>query len=112
MRGIRLSRVMLLGVFSTMTLLGINDVHTTCLSKPGITYKIAKMEGYYVPGSLPRRINNPGSIVFAHQRGARRHSSGFAQFATVELGWEALARDVEGKVRRGIPLRKAWKYLK
>lgn len=97
----------LLGMMS----LGTCDVPKTCYDHPAITYKIAHREGYYLNGSLPNRLHNPGAIVFACQRNATRGSKGFAKFATVEAGWEALDRDVTLKVRRGINLKKGWKYL-
>lgn len=91
--------------------LGVMDQHDRCLDRPGVVYKIARKEGWYKRGTLPQRLNNPGSLVFAHQRGATRHKSGFAQFGSSVLGWNALQRDVENKLQRKKSLRLAWAYL-
>lgn len=85
---------------------------TKVVRPKAICNHIARMEGFYVKGSLPQRLNNPASLVFAHQRGASRDHSGFARFATVELGWSALERDVKLKLVRKIPLHRGWEYLK
>lgn len=92
--------------------MGMGDVQTSCIDKPGIVYKIAKREGWYVKGSLPRRLKNPGSLVYAHQRGASKHRSGFAKFNTDLAGWEALEHDVSYKKRHGKNFQLAWNYLK
>jgi len=91
--------------------LGSKDVPTSCLDRPGVVYKISRQEGWYKNGSLPRRLNNPGSLVFAHQHHATRHHSGFAQFDTALAGWNELDRDVTYKLRHHIKLHKGWKYL-
>jgi len=44
---------------------------------------IAKAEGYYVPGSLPQRLNNPGSLKDPATGRLR-------QFPTPANGWAAL----------------------
>jgi len=72
---------------------------------------IARMEGYHVPGSLPRRQHNPGSLVYASQPGATRGARGYARFPTPAAGWAALDRDLRAKLARGYPLGRAWPYL-
>ena len=91
--------------------LGSKDVHTSCIDKRSIVYHIARSEGFYKRGSLPNRLHNPGSLVYARQHGAVHHRSGFAQFATNQEGFEALDRYVSSKLRRHIKLHKGWKYL-
>ena len=58
---------------------------------------IARMEGYYTPGTRPNRNANPGDIEYgkwAAAHGADRCESGilgrFAHFPTPEAGWAAL----------------------
>ncbi len=63
---------------------------------------IAKLEGWGKPGTRPRRLHNPGALVFAHQRGARRGEGGFAAFLNDELGWRALDVDNRIKKQRGL----------
>jgi hypothetical protein len=52
-----------------------------------IAEAIATAEGYYVPGSLPQRLNNPGSL-----KGA---DGALLTFATPQDGWQALYHQVE-----------------
>jgi hypothetical protein len=51
-----------------------------------IAAAIAKAEGYYVPGSLPNRLNNPGSI--------KGPDGQLIRFDTAEAGWAALYKQV------------------
>ena len=61
---------------------------------------IARIEGFYVPGSRPNRLNNPGDIewgVFARMNGATSletpkgdEPARFAYFPTPEAGFAAL----------------------
>lgn len=100
-------------IFAVLTSLAMGqiDVHTACLDRPGVIYKIARKEGWYKEGTLPRRLNNPGALVCAHQRGSTCHRSGFARFSTALEGWNALDRDVASKIKHHIKLHKAWEYL-
>jgi len=45
---------------------------------------IATAEGYFVPGSLPARMHNPGALRLHGERNT------ISYFATDEEGWEAL----------------------
>lgn len=72
---------------------------------------IARREGYHVPGSLPRRQHNPGSLVYAGQPGAVRGANGYARFPTPAAGFAALERDLGTKLARGADLGRAWPYL-
>jgi len=51
---------------------------------------IALSEGYWVRGSLPQRLNNPGALIYVGQDNSIKDSSGFAHFTTPEAGWNAL----------------------
>lgn len=72
---------------------------------------IAVKEGFYKPNSLPARLHNPGSLVYARQRAAVPGDRGFARFRRDEDGWAALERDLMKKMIRGTPLHIAWAYL-
>jgi hypothetical protein len=50
---------------------------------------IARAEGYYVPGSLPQRANNPGGLRLYGE------TAGITQFQTPEQGWQALYSQLE-----------------
>lgn len=79
--------------------------------------RIARAEGWHVAGTIVRTHNNPGALVYRHQRGAvagaRGHLRGlrFARFGSERDGWAALERDIRAKQRRGVPLRVGWRYL-
>ncbi len=84
-----------------------------------IAMTIAVKEGFFRPGSLPRRLHNPGALVYAGQPGAIQGDIGrdaghrpYARFTTDAAGWAALERDIAKKMREGRPLKPAWKYLK
>ena len=102
--------MILLGLLANCSTIGAE--YLTC-SDPynPIVYYIAKKEGYSKNGSLPYRLHNPGSLIFAHQHHATRHHSGFAQFDTALAGWNELDRDVTYKLKHHIKLHKGWKYL-
>ncbi len=51
---------------------------------------IAKQEGFYVKGSLAKRNNNHGNLVYVGQKNAVLGEKGFAKFMTEEDGWNAL----------------------
>jgi hypothetical protein len=52
-----------------------------------IAYAIARAEGFFVPGSLPARLNNPGSL--------KDPSTGqLRAFTTIEEGWAALKQQI------------------
>ena len=73
---------------------------------------IAEMEGFYKPRSVPQRLNNPGDLMFAHQRKAVPHSIVgsdnkvriYAEFPTIEDGWEALYRQIRLDASRGLTI--------
>jgi hypothetical protein len=73
---------------------------------------IARYEGFYVPGSVPQRLNSPGDLIFARQPGAKPHPitgrdgkvRTYAEFPTSDAGWEALRRQIRLDVRRGLTL--------
>src|SRR5688572_30319331 len=49
---------------------------------------IARAEGFYVPGSIPQRANNPGNIKVLGWTGPRL--ADIPVFDSVEQGWTAL----------------------
>ena len=62
---------------------------------------IATFEGYFTPGSLAARNNNPGNL---RTWGNQPTSGGYAVFPTAEAGWAALRRQVELNISRGLTL--------
>ena len=66
-----------------------------------IAQAIATYEGYYQPGSLAARNNNPGNL---RSWGTAPVVDGYAQFDTPAAGWSALARQVELNISRGLSL--------
>lgn len=68
---------------------------------------IAYFEGFFLYKSLPRRLNNPGALVYVGQKNSVRDESGFACFLTAEDGWNALYRQLDlilsGKTRYYLP---------
>lgn len=101
-----------MSLIDTLALLTFLLTTAPCPVEPAYAEIIARHEGFYHAGSLPQRLNNPGSLKYVGQAGAVRDHAGFARFPSAEDGWAALQQDVEGKYARGIPLRHAWKYFK
>lgn len=66
-----------------------------------IAESIARMEGFFKPGSVAARNNNPGNL---RAWGNRPVVNGFAQFETAAEGWAALRRQVELNIARGLTL--------
>lgn len=62
---------------------------------------IATFEGYYIPGSLAARNNNPGNL---RSWGNLPTSGGYAVFPTANAGWLALRRQVQLNISRGLSL--------
>lgn len=62
---------------------------------------IATMEGYYKSNTIAQRNNNPGNL---RTWGSRPVVNGYAYFDTPEQGWEALRRQVERNIGRGLNL--------
>lgn len=87
---------------------------------PFLARYIATREGWSVPGSRVRLLRNPGALVFVRQPGAHRSKEAawdfpphlrFARFDSAAAGWDALVRDLRGKLARGSDLGRAWPYL-
>lgn len=57
---------------------------------------IAIAEGFYVPGSIPSRANNPGDLKL----GGNTIGSGITVFASADQGWNALYTQLV-KIRDG-----------
>lgn len=53
---------------------------------------IAKAEGFYKPGSVPSKTNNPGDLKLPNTPAT---SGGITIFSTLEEGWAALYRQLE-----------------
>ena len=66
-----------------------------------IAQSIARQEGYNVSGSIAQRNNNPGNL---RTWGSNPTSGGFVVFSTPEEGWEALRRQVQLNINRGLTL--------
>jgi hypothetical protein len=62
---------------------------------------IARMEGYYVPGTIAQENHNPGNLRYAGQTGAIGQNKGYAVFASDDAGWAALNRQLELNASRG-----------
>ena len=60
---------------------------------------IAKFEGFFNPGSIAQKNNNPGNL---RPVGA---STGFRSFMTADEGWRALANQVMLNIKRDLTLR-------
>lgn len=56
---------------------------------------IATQEGFWVSGSLPQRLNNPGALIYVGQENSIRDDSGFAHFVSAEAGWNALYKQLD-----------------
>jgi hypothetical protein len=68
---------------------------------PSIVRAIAAMEGFYKPGSLASRNNNPGNL---RSWGSLPVKDGYVVFPNVEKGWEALRRQTRKNIDRGLTL--------
>lgn len=62
---------------------------------------IATMEGFYKPGSLAARNNNPGNL---RSWGTNPVVNGYAQFPTLDAGWAALKKQIQKNIDRGLNL--------
>ncbi len=62
---------------------------------------IARYEGFYKPGSLAQRNNNPGNL---RSWGDYPVVDGYVRFPDAETGWRALRRQVELNIARGLNL--------
>lgn len=68
----------------------------------GLAQAIASMEGFFKPGSLAARNNNPGNL---RSWGSAPIAAGYAAFQSVEQGWDALRAQIQKNVNRGLTLR-------
>lgn len=62
---------------------------------------IAVLEGWNEPWSRVRMLNNPGALVCAKQKNSACDPSGFSKFDSPALGWQALQKDLDLKLRKG-----------
>lgn len=63
---------------------------------------IATFEGFFKPGSVAQRNNNPGNI---RSWGSAPQAGGYAVFDSADAGWAALKRQIALNVGRGLTLR-------
>jgi hypothetical protein len=69
---------------------------------------IAHEEGYYVPGSLPNRDNNPGDLRHSpHSFHTADAPDAIGQIDSVADGWADLERQLEIYAQRGLTLGQA-----
>jgi hypothetical protein len=69
---------------------------------------IATQEGFFVPGSLPERRNNPGDLRHSpHSSHEGIGPDDIGIIDTVEHGWEDLERQLRLYAARGMSLREA-----
>jgi hypothetical protein len=69
---------------------------------------IAHEEGYYVPGSLPNRDNNPGDLRHSpHSFHSADSPDAIGQIDSAADGWEDLERQLEIYANRGFTLSQA-----
>lgn len=69
---------------------------------------IAKEEGFYIKGTVPNRLNNPGDLIYVAQPDAKAHPiTGrdgkvrlFAEFPDPETGWSALKSQLQRNLRK------------
>ena len=66
-----------------------------------ISESIAEMEGFYKAGSRAQRQNNPGNL---RRWGKTPVIDGFCNFPTQVEGWNALRRQVDKNIGRGLTL--------
>jgi hypothetical protein len=66
-----------------------------------ISQAIATQEGFYKPGSIAQRQNNPGNL---RTWGSQPIANGYAVFETPAAGWAALNRQVDLNISRGLSL--------
>lgn len=68
-----------------------------------LAQSIATMEGFFQPGTLAQRNNNPGNLrAGAGQIGT--DANGFAIFPDVQTGWNALYNQISLDSGRGLDL--------
>jgi hypothetical protein len=66
---------------------------------------IAVEEGFYVPGSKPQRLNNPGDLRAAPWLASPVIEGGYVRFASVAQGIAGLYHQIALDVARGVTLR-------
>jgi len=66
-----------------------------------MAYWIATMEGYFKPGSIAARQNNPGNL---RSWGSNPVRNGFAAFPDPAAGWRALYSQVSLNTARGLSM--------
>lgn len=105
-------KIIILVIAAAFLIAAIVHGEELVIVNPALVHHIAVMEGFYVKGSLPQRLHNPGALVYTGQVHAwPSRVRGFAYFFTDADGFEALRVDLLGKLKRHMSLRRAWEYL-
>ncbi len=60
---------------------------------------VATEEGFFKPGSLPQRHNNPGDLT---RWGDWPIQDGYVVFDTPDAGWKALRSQIQKNIARGL----------
>jgi hypothetical protein len=69
---------------------------------------IAHEEGFYVPGSVPNRDNNPGDLRHSpHSFHSAGDPNGIGQIDTITDGWSDLERQLQIYASRGLTVAQA-----
>jgi len=66
-----------------------------------IAQAIATMEGFFSPGTIAQRQNNPGNL---RSWGNYPVVGGYVQFPDAQTGWEALYSQVDKNIGRGLTI--------
>jgi hypothetical protein len=66
-----------------------------------IAQAIVQKEGFNTPGTIAQRQNNPGNL---RSWGSNPIVSGYAKFATVQDGWNALYSQIQTNIGRNLTL--------
>src|SRR6266436_2057696 len=66
-----------------------------------IAQAIASMEGFFKPGTIAQRQNNPGNL---RSWGNYPVVGGYVQFPDAQTGWDALYSQVDKNIGRGLTL--------
>lgn len=66
-----------------------------------IAQSIATMEGFFSPGTIAQRQNNPGNL---RSWGNYPVVNGYVQFPDADTGWNALYSQVDKNIGRGLTL--------
>ncbi len=72
-----------------------------------LAHLIAQEEGFYVPGSVPNRYDNPGDLRHSPHADHPGDPDGIGVIDSVADGWADLERQLQLYAQRGLTLREA-----